>query len=255
MNCPKCGTTLADDAKFCANCGANLARDTTSSVGAPPPPPPNIGSPSPQPATSLAASSPMLSRLIARVKAILVTPQTEWPVIEREPTTAADIYKGYVAPLAAIGAIASFIGLSMVGVGGILRIGVGAALIHAIVSYLLAFVNVWVVAWLIDVLAPTFGGQRDSLRALKVTAYSYTPAWIAGIVGLIPILGILALIASLYGLYLLYLGLPVLMRNPQDKSIGYTVVVVLCAIGVAIVFGMLSSCLIGGAAMMGRGSI
>src|SRR5579871_868249 len=37
MNCPKCGTGLPDDARFCFSCGSALA--------APPPPPPPQGSP------------------------------------------------------------------------------------------------------------------------------------------------------------------------------------------------------------------
>jgi len=246
MNCPKCGTTIADGATFCGHCGANLAADPAA-MGSPGT---TSGSPPPNPITGL-ASSPTMSRLVERVKAILFTPATEWPVIEREATTAADVYKGYVAPLAAIGAIASFIGLSLIGIGGVLHIGIIAGLTHALLSYVFAFVVVFFVAWLIDALAPTFGGQRDSLRALKVTAYSYTPAWIAGVVNLVPVLGIIGLIVSLYGLYLLYLGLPVLMRCPKEKALPYTVVIVLCAIVITAILATLTSCFIGGTAMMG----
>ena len=252
MNCPKCGTTIADDATFCGNCGANLAADPASSAQSAKPGASTSQAPS---ATPTPLSSEAVSRLIERVKAILLTPATEWPVIEREATTAAAIYKGYVAPLAAIGAVASFIGLSLIGIGGFFRVGVGAALVHAIVAYLLTFVVVFVVAWLVDTLAPTFGGQRDSLRALKVTVYSYTPAWVAAVLNLVPALAILGLIAALYGLYLLYLGLPVLMRNPPEKSLPYTVVVVLCAIVIGAVFAALSTCFLGAPAMMGAAHV
>lgn len=249
MNCPKCGTAIAEGAAFCGNCGANLAAQSASTG-------PEARSPSSTPPPTPGAAPPpadAMSKLIERVKAILLSPATEWPVIEREPTTAADIYKGYVAPLAAIGAIASFIGLSLIGMGGFLRVGVAAGFIHAVVSYLFTFVVVFVVAWLVDALAPTFGGQRDSLRALKVTAYSYTPAWIAGVLTIVPALGVIVLIASLYGLYLLYLGLPVLMRNPTEKALPYTAVIVLCALVIGVLLASLSTCLIAGPAMMGAG--
>lgn len=36
------------------------------------------------------------NKLIARVKAILFTPKTEWPVIAGEPATIADLYKNYI---------------------------------------------------------------------------------------------------------------------------------------------------------------
>ena len=247
MNCPKCGTTIADGAAFCGNCGANLAAGSAAGDSAAPTPPSPPLAPGAVP-----PGSDAISRLIARVKAILLTPATEWPVIEREATTAADIYTGYVAPLAAIGAIASFVGLSVFGLA-FFRVGLAAGFVHALLSYLLTFVVVFVVAWIVDALAPTFGGQRDSLRALKVTAYSYTPAWIAGILTIVPALGILVLIASLYGLYLLYLGLPVLMRCPKDKAIGYTIVLVLCALVIGALIGALTSCLIAGPAMMAPG--
>ena len=246
MNCPKCGTTIADGAVFCGHCGANLAAEsgaTGSTEAKPAEPPPAAPGAAP-------TQSDTITRLIARVKAILLTPATEWAVIEREATTAADIYTGYVAPLAAIGAIASFIGLSLIGFG-LFRVGIIGGFMHAVLMYLFAFLVVFVVAWLVDALAPTFGGQRDSLRALKVTAYSYTPAWIAGVLNVVPTLGVLVLIASLYGLYLFYLGLPVLMRCPKEKALGYTGVIVLCAIVIGAILGILSSCFIGGVAMMG----
>ncbi|HYT96552.1 MAG TPA: YIP1 family protein [Casimicrobiaceae bacterium] len=249
MNCPKCGTTIADGATFCGNCGANLSTDPNASAQATP------DASTPRSPGATPPSSEALSRLIERVKAILLTPTTEWPVIEHEATTAADIYKGYVAPLAAIGAIASFIGLSLIGIGGFFRVGIAAGLVHAIIAYLLTFVVVYAVAWLVDTLAPTFGGQRDSLRALKVTVYSYTPAWVAAVLNLVPALAVLGLIAALYGLYLLYLGLPVLMRNPPEKSLAYTVVVVLCAIVIGAVFAALSTCFLGAPAMMGAAHV
>ena len=37
-------------------------------------------------------------------------------------------------------------------------------------------------------------------------------------------------ILGVYSLYLLYLGLPVLMKSPKEKALGYTLVVVLAAI-------------------------
>jgi hypothetical protein len=203
-----------------------------------------------------------MAGLVERVKRILLTPRAEWPVIAAEPKTARDVYLGYVAPLAAIGVIASFIGATTVGVSvpllGTMRTPLVPALLGAILHYLLTFVGVFVVALIVDALAPTFGGQKDSLRALKVTAYSFTAAWVAAVVTVIPLLGIIALLGALYGLYLLYLGLPVLMRNPPDKSIGYTIVIVICTFVLMFIISIVSSAVIGmmgyGAGMLGHAS-
>jgi hypothetical protein len=110
--------------------------------------------------------------------------------------------------------------------------------------YALTFVGVFVVAFIVDALAPTFGGQKDPLKALKVTAYSFTASWLASVFQIIPMLGWLGLV-GLYSLYLLYLGLPVLMRSPKDKAIGYTVVVCLCAVVAWIIIGAVSGAVIG----------
>jgi hypothetical protein len=204
------------------------------------------------PGTPADRESPRAVRgnLLSRVKAILLSPSVTWPIIAVEPSSAGAIYGGYVAPLAAIGVLAGFVGHTVIGYNvpllGHVRMGMAAAIVGAILGYLLSFASVFVIAWLVDVLAPTFGGQRDSLRSLKLTAYSYTPAWVAGIFHLVPALDALALLAGCYGLYLLYVGLPVLMRCPSEKSIGYTVVLILCAIVVSIVIGVLSTCTVSG---------
>jgi len=97
-----------------------------------------------------------------------------------------------------------------------------------------------------NALAPTFGGQKNALAALKLTAYSFTPAWVAAILTILPALGLVAALVGLYGLYLLYLGLPVLMRAPADRALGYTVVIVLCAIVVNIIIVSITALVTGG---------
>ena len=55
--------------------------------------------------------------IVNRAKNICLTPNTEWPVIAAEPTPPATLITEYVVPLAAIGAVAGFIGGSIVGTG------------------------------------------------------------------------------------------------------------------------------------------
>src|SRR5258708_31069430 len=56
-----------------------------------------------------------LRKLVARIKAILLTPQTEWKVIEGEHDTLFDLLISYVAILAVIPELAHFIGQSFIG--------------------------------------------------------------------------------------------------------------------------------------------
>ena len=181
--------------------------------------------------------------LVARVQAILLNPKSEWPVIEREPGDVGFLFINYVAILAAIPAVCGFVGLSIVGVGGY-RAGFFSGLLGAIVGYILAFVGVYVMALIFDALAPSFNGQKNFNNALKLVVYSYTAAWLGGVFSLIPALAILGLLCGLYSLYLLFLGIPVLMKSPDDKSLIYTVVAVVCAIVVSIVIGAVPTMLL-----------
>jgi Yip1 domain len=183
--------------------------------------------------------------LVDRVKSILLQPRSEWRVIDAEPATVGSIYR-YVLILAAIPAICRAIRLSTVGYfhfTGFWTVRL------AITSYVGALIAVYVLALIIDALAPTFGGHKGQIPALKVAAYSATAAWMSGIFILIPLLGILALVGALYSLYLLYLGLPVLMKAPEDRALGYTVVTIIAAIVVFGVIGVIVGRLTGMGAM------
>jgi hypothetical protein len=181
--------------------------------------------------------------LVDRVKRILLSPRPEWEVIDAEQTTPAALYTGYIAPLAAIGPIAQLIGFSVFGITvpfmGTYKVPFGSALTGAIVSYVLTLVGTYLLALIIDALAPTFNGQRNQIQALKVAAYSSTAAWVAGIFALIPGLRFLGIL-GLYSLYLLYLGLPVLMKTPREKALPYAAVVILAAIVLFMIVGMIA---------------
>jgi len=183
--------------------------------------------------------------LVDRVKRILLSPQPEWQVIDGEVTSPGTLYTGYIIPLAAIGPLASVIGYSVFGIRvpfseTVYRVPLGSAITSAVVSYVLTLVGVYVLALIIDALAPTFGGTKSPIQALKVAAYSSTAGWVAGIFALVPGLRMLGIL-GLYGLYLLYLGLPVLMKAPAERAAGYTALVVVAAIVLFVVIGVVGS--------------
>lgn len=183
--------------------------------------------------------------LVERVKNILLTPKTEWPTIAEEAATTQSLYVGYVLILAAIGPVAMAIR------GGAFGITV------AILSYAIGLAVTFVLALIVDALAPTFGGEKNFIQSLKLTAYSYTAAWVAGIFHLLPFVGgIIGLLAAIYAFYTFYLGVPVMKKCPQEKAVGYTIVVVLCGLVLGVALGgVLMSAVVGGGmmGMMGMG--
>lgn len=180
--------------------------------------------------------------LIERVQSILLRPKQTWPVIAAESADVASIYTSYVMILAAIPAIAAFIGLTLIGVGGFglsYHMPIVGGIIRMVVSYVLSLVMVFVLALIVDALAPTFGGSKSQIQALKLVAYASTAGFVGGIFSLIPSLSILGLLCSLYSIYLIYSGISVLMRCPPDKAAAYTAVVIVCAIVAGVVLGAL----------------
>jgi hypothetical protein len=187
-------------------------------------------------------------KFIERAKSILLKPSDAWQVIDRESVSAGGLYMGYALPLAAIGPVATFIGMSLIGMpspftGTTFRVPVGAAITQAVVTYGLTLAGVFLVALIINALAPTFGGTKNATQALKVSVYGSTAAWLAGIFSLVPALSILGLL-GLYSIYLLYVGLPIVMKAPREKAIGYTVVVGISAIVGSVVIGAVAGSLV-----------
>ncbi len=175
-----------------------------------------------------------MSNLVARVRNILLTPRTEWPVIAAEPDTTAGLYTRYILVVSALGPIGAFISNSLIGTTtflGTFRMGIGAGLSMAVAMYVLGLVGIFLWALIINALAPTFGGQKDSVQALKTAAYAATGAWVGGLAQIIPWIGwLIGLAAAVYSVYLLYLGLPHTMKAPADKAVGYTAVTIIVAI-------------------------
>lgn len=183
--------------------------------------------------------------LIQRVQDILLKPKDTWPVIEREPASTASLYTDYLLILAAIPAICSFIGLSIIGVGGMgvsFRVPFFAGLVNMVVGYVLSLVAIFVLSLIVDALAPTFQGRKDPLQALKLVVFASTAGLLGGVFNLFPgLLSVLGLLAALYSVYLIYLGLPVLMKCPPGKAVGYTAVVIICGIVLGVVVSALAA--------------
>lgn len=181
--------------------------------------------------------------LVERAKNLILQPKDEWPRIDAEPMTVKGIFTGWVVPLAAIGPVAGLIGSLTFGysvLGITWRPSIGGAVTSAVIGYVLALVAVWLIAQIINALAPTFGGTKDIVAATKVAAFSATAGWLAGVFQLVPMLGFLGLL-GLYSLYLLYVGLPRLMKAPEEKAMGYTITTIVAAIVVMLVVGGLTS--------------
>lgn len=186
--------------------------------------------------------------LVNRVTNIALRPKEEWPVIAEEKETVQSLYMNVILPLAAIGPVCNALNSFVFGhawLGTRIRPAFGAILLGLIVGYLMALVSVYVIAFIIHKLAPNFDSQGDMTEALKLVTYSYAPVWAAGVLNIIPFLGILIFFVGLYGLYLAYLGLPVIMKTPQEKVATYLIVVIVTGIVVSVIAGVITTAFVG----------
>ncbi len=181
----------------------------------------------------------MQANIIERMKNITLRPQSEWPVIAGEPSSVRSLYTTYAAPLAAIPAISMFIGFSIVGMTvplyGTYRTPLVSGLIESVVGYAVALAAIFLMAAVVNILAPSFGGRRDLKAALKLVAYSSTPTFVCGLLSLFPPLMKLETLASLWAAYLFYVGVPFTMQVPPSQSMRYAALSMTAAVAITVV--------------------
>ena len=176
---------------------------------------------------------------VNRLKGILLQPGSTWKAIDGEFTKPAALYKGWVLPLALIGPICGAFGTLVFGLSfgviGSYRVPVQTIATLAVVDYVLSVVGVWALSMIVNTLAPTFGGQKNDVQALKLAAYASTAWFVAGAFQLLPQLALVRILVSLYTVYLVFSGVPIIMKPAKDQAMGYAIVAVLGAVVVALI--------------------
>ncbi len=178
--------------------------------------------------------------LVERAKNIILSPKSEWEVIATEQTSVQELYVNYALVLVSAAALAEFIGRAIIGfsvLGTHFRTPMGSALVGFILRIVLTLAGVFVLAYIIDALAPSFNGEKDILSSHKLAVYSSTPAWVGGLFAIIPPLAILGLLFALYGIYVFYLGVTPIKKVPSDKAAVYTLVVIIISIVIYWIIG------------------
>ncbi len=164
------------------------------------------------------------------------------------PATVRSIMVNYVAVLAAIPFFATLIGdlwyyNVFAGYTGFLA---GFAFVDAVLLYIFDVAAVYILSVVIRTLSTSFGSSTDPIKALKLSAYIYAPAFLIAVVFIIPILDVLGFLGLLYGLYILYLGLPIMLGTPKEKVIPYLFATVVAVIIIYFVFAAIIGVVVAG---------
>ena len=195
---------------------------------------------------------PKLPAWLERARRMILAPTQEWAAIAGEFTSAGPIYARFLVPMAAIGPVASTVGALVAGersslftLGETYPVSRMDALTSGVLGYGLNLLAVWVLALVIELLAPAFGGQQNRVQGLKVAAYGSTPYWLGGALALFPKLAPIGTLLGFYSVWLFALGLPTVMKAPRDKTAAYMVLVSIAGIIIGLVMGAMSQLFVG----------
>jgi hypothetical protein len=250
--CPNCGAELKPEAKFCAACGTPIAVAPPPPVQ-PTPPPQTTYQQQQEPVYEHAreASSAFKeaisgkTNIVQRVINIITKPKQEWEVIATEQPNAMKLIGGYALILALIPALSAFIKYGIIGMSfmGYTTRSIASGIQTGLIQLLSAVIGVYLLAWVIDLLAPSFESQKNFGRSLQLAVYASTPQWVAGILLLLSTtMSMLIMLIGLYAIYLLAVGMPILKGTPKDKVIGYVALTIVAMI----VIGLLLALVLGG---------
>ena len=155
---------------------------------------------------------------------LMARPKDEWKSIRDERCAIGKCYCSHVLLLAALPAIAYFIGTSQVGwVIGTksVRLSTESSLYIAALTYLTMLVGVFAMGKAIHWMSQTYGAKQNLPQSIALAAYTATPLFLTGIMLIYPILWLnllIGLMALAYTIYLLYIGVPIMMKISQERG-------------------------------------
>jgi hypothetical protein len=182
--------------------------------------------------------------IVERAKNIILKPTDEWNVIASEPATIGGLFTGYAMPLALIPLVSTILFTGILGISAADMMGFGdgmpldlmAIAGMALLSLIVSLVSLFVMGTMVKLVSPSFNGTSDKVQAMKLMAYASTPSWVVALLSWIPFLGaVLGFAAMVYVVYLIYCGLNPVMGVPKEKIAGFTVVIVLIYVVVALI--------------------
>ena len=204
--------------------------------------------------------------IVQRAKNIIVKPTDEWNVIASEPATISGLFTGYAMPLALIPLVATILFTGLLGISAADMMGLGSGMpldlmtisAMAAFSFILSLVTLFIMGTLVKLVSPSFNGTSDKVQAMKLMTYAGTPTGVVALVSWIPFLGaVVGFAAIVYVIYLIYLGLNPILGVPKEKIAGFTVVIVLVYVVLALIMSGIVAALLyatfSGDPMMGGG--
>ena len=156
-----------------------------------------------------------MEKTIERIKDIYLSPATFWDEVKAEQTTEKEIVTGFFLLIAALPALAGFLGMLFMGYN------LFRTLIWAGLFFGCAIAAVYLFSKIILFLGRSFNAENDESDLVKLAAYSFTPILLGGVFFLIPPIYWLSIV-GLYGFYFFWIGFHKIAVCTEEEKFNFS---------------------------------
>ncbi len=175
--------------------------------------------------------------MIAHLFGLFYNPQKEWEKIAAESEGTIKRSLIYFIFFAMLPAIAMFIGTTQTGwvVSGSepIRITVASAIPLAVLFYAAIIGGLVFIGLMVHWMSETYDAESFPIKGVVLMGYAFVPIFLAGLLAVYPVWWIdiiLAVAAFSYAIRLVYLGVPTMMKVPEDRGFLYASAVFMVAL-------------------------
>ena len=180
--------------------------------------------------------------MIGKIFGIIFQPVKTWHEIAELSEAELKRYLWYPVILAILPAVAWYYGTTAVGwsvAGGeTVYFSTASAAAIAPLFYLAQLGAIWAVGFFVHWMADTYGAESSMLKGVVITGFCATPILIFGVFGFHPMFWLdflVGLVVVSHAVYLLYLGIPIVMRIPEERGFLFASAVVAVGMVAAII--------------------
>lgn len=164
--------------------------------------------------------------MIQHTIGLLLKPSAQWRSIAQMPEKSRNVLVLYPLILAVLPAIAWYYGTSQVGWttgsrGNVVRLTTESAFQISILFYLVMVGSVAIIGYFIHWMSNTYGAESTVAKGIVIAGLTATPLFVTGLVGFYPTLWLdllIGVVAIAWAVYLMYLGIPIMMKIPEERG-------------------------------------
>jgi hypothetical protein len=177
--------------------------------------------------------------MIQHTFGLLTRPSAQWKTVADLPESSFKTLVLYPWFMAILPAVAWYYGTTQVGWsvgehGEIIKLTTQSARQICILFYLTMVACVAIIGYFIHWMSDTYGAESSMTKGMVIASLTATPLFIAGLTGFYPLLWLdmlVGVVAVCWAVYLMYLGIPIVMKIPEERGFLFSSAV----LGVALV--------------------